>query len=1262
MTSVAGGVAKRAWDLSSDESSVLPPGYAGIEKPHLVYALPLETGVHVKENAAIIGESFSTSNTSSYAFAVYQVMMRALAQAHKMIGKRLAGDLESRGEAPFALHLEVLRESTASAAARAALAVADDASPFGAVHAAASRDGVAAVAGGAPLSMYGIDPAGRQFMRGVPDAVRVVGYRFWFYVLVSDVDLSQYVFQAVDEARRAYDDAAGGELNASGSERWRLLRDRGVLAMALDSLVGLTTLTQRAVLARVHDPTLGATENPAAPRFALDPRFIVPRASRRIAPEQRAIDSYIDSVSGVYNYPFRDHVLVVPVREHIVSRLSGYMWPDYQARRVALVALRAHLSTRARVRDAVAEVAAAEDVFGGAGDEARELAFGDAYERGAARIFDDEALHREAYETADSTAARETAAGGATAMRSPLHAFHFEGLELRERTEAAATAGNWSRERRRAAYVTNQRVLIDSYEQTCASPSAGTSVPSDRMNGWLLALERTEAGSWLGGQRPLLDERFSVFGSFLAMFMLRLETAGYISTAHAEAFRAVFAAYDAYDMEKVLHLNTVFSGPPAVSKSHLMMCLRAWLIPGTTQWVTGFTENAFATDEDMLHRIFLYDEVPPGVFNNERNTRGGTDYESIMKRILDSCVSSKLSQAFHKDAAHQQQRRNQASYSECIGTWFFTTNHPRSWMQPAMSDRVLFERFMERVRMGRTPAEMANIEESLPALERAQMRSARHQIRAMQFLRHKTEDLIHGKALTAPTLACFDICSQALVRALSKMRIEVRIRIIKRMRRLVHGLVIAQAHEYLYSSPASRWYGRDFEYASLRDLDPLLHDRREIVEYVFRTYAGQFIELGSSFVHDTLVAVVASRAKEPFTARYYNEKSQLGLDHPAPDPRAAGRTAGPAAAVSGLARGAAPVRQPRKADYYWQYYTLDMTLNELAAKCAAACLDGATRMTAAQFLPALQKMFSDTIESPVYEKTDAGTGPDALPASLRTSASPPRALPHMFSEGAMLFVAISYVHAPCNDLERAIASTRTCYTRAAHYVTATPVNEAHPDLLRVETISPKPAGERMPYHNPATARRRDASAAFPDIAASAEDEAEERRGLERDAPTRTWYYGESLDRYSARIRARTLYLDEEVDSGFGGRCDFESLDAYAAREYVIEHGRRYPEWHLRGRGPAHELARQEDAAAAASAGDDDDDVLVDDACKGTEDEEDDAGDYSYASEEDEDEHDGDGEDEDEEKRTGASHHGRSAMRSSSDDSSSSSSSSSSMAL
>lgn len=190
----------------------------------------------------------------------------------------------------------------------------------------------------------------------------------------------------------------------------------------------------------------------------------------------------------------------------------------------------------------------------------------------------------------------------------------------------------------------------------------------------------------------------SPFAHFLVDFMSNLEIGFTITYAHKNIVQAWFDCQDLYTFTDS-HVNNLFMGDPATSKSYILKVMEALLISGTTIRFTTVTAAACSYGVNPRNwRISLIDELPPAAFGLVQEKKQGgpvqdrtttDDQAAQMKASLTSCYWHKIVTVPKQAEDGSKQHDTQLIVTESNSVYVACTNATSDMIAPAMADRFV---------------------------------------------------------------------------------------------------------------------------------------------------------------------------------------------------------------------------------------------------------------------------------------------------------------------------------------------------------------------------------------------------------------------------------------------------------------------------------------------------------------------------------------------------------------------------------------------
>ena len=187
------------------------------------------------------------------------------------------------------------------------------------------------------------------------------------------------------------------------------------------------------------------------------------------------------------------------------------------------------------------------------------------------------------------------------------------------------------------------------------------------------------------GAYKLRYDGISVFGHRCLLGMEIFDNLYQICSAHHPLHFLLIARCDAGRHVHGLHLNAIFTGDAATSKSYLLNnVMAANSIGDTVSERTYDTAKADAVEDDKDHAVHVFDEAPATYFKDPKEKGGANEAQ---KRKLTECSTSHRRLHTHEDTGKREQI---TSVSSNIGCQFIATNESRTSFEDAFQTRFHF--------------------------------------------------------------------------------------------------------------------------------------------------------------------------------------------------------------------------------------------------------------------------------------------------------------------------------------------------------------------------------------------------------------------------------------------------------------------------------------------------------------------------------------------------------------------------------------------
>lgn len=170
-----------------------------------------------------------------------------------------------------------------------------------------------------------------------------------------------------------------------------------------------------------------------------------------------------------------------------------------------------------------------------------------------------------------------------------------------------------------------------------------------------------------------------------------------VATGHSSLMLIHHSKYDAYRQTQDLHMNVIFTGEGATSKSFLFEKMKQMSIPATVVELTYQTGKADAIDGDRNDVITVFNEAPAGLFM--KTTHSDPNQEAMFKEKL---TSQRVSCKTWEKDQETDLRSNRTTISQSIGVYLGATNDDPSDASEAMQTRFHWGQFEKNERKNKT--------------------------------------------------------------------------------------------------------------------------------------------------------------------------------------------------------------------------------------------------------------------------------------------------------------------------------------------------------------------------------------------------------------------------------------------------------------------------------------------------------------------------------------------------------------------------------
>lgn len=294
-----------------------------------------------------------------------------------------------------------------------------------------------------------------------------------------------------------------------------------------------------------------------------------------------------------------------------------------------------------------------------------------------------------------------------------------------------------------------------------------------------------------------------------------------VASAHRECYWLLVARNDAFRHEHKLHLNAMFVGDAATSKSFLQTTLETNSVGNTTKKLTYQTSKAGAVDHDDNHHVRLFDETPAAFLKDEKNK---VDEPALKMKLVEQLVSHERPFIDPDTGA----RKKETGLSSCIDVIIGASNESKLAFSDALKTRFHFFE-SEKCMAEREVRDCINALKTMAReqKDRQHMEIIYHQFE--QFYSCQVWQFIRMGAIHKPDTSIINLVMKRFAKELSRYGIKMDTREWSRVEILAMNLAILRAKEILYMTPTGKYAGVDFHPSHLWDAEPLLICTEEIV-------------------------------------------------------------------------------------------------------------------------------------------------------------------------------------------------------------------------------------------------------------------------------------------------------------------------------------------------------------------------------------------------------------------------------------------------
>ena len=321
----------------------------------------------------------------------------------------------------------------------------------------------------------------------------------------------------------------------------------------------------------------------------------------------------------------------------------------------------------------------------------------------------------------------------------------------------------------------------------------------------------------------LVHENMSVIGHRACIVMHMYHHLYQVSSAHRAVYWIHIARLDAFRHQHNLHLNAVWTGDAATSKSYGLSMMEKNSIADTVSNRTYDTDKADAIDSDKNHCVHMFDEAPPGFFKDPKK-------KGPLEALKMKLTSMKTTHRRLHTNDETGERVQIESTSSNIGCLMGATNESRSSFDKPLQTRF---HFFEAEKALNTQHSVANCQHAAKTMAKPQKEKLKA---AVMF--HKFEQAYAALVWTyvrmgriqEPDTTAVGIVTRRFTDLLkSTYDVEVESRTIERVERLSQNLAILRAKQILYHTIGGKYANEPFHPSQIPDAEQYLICTEEIV-------------------------------------------------------------------------------------------------------------------------------------------------------------------------------------------------------------------------------------------------------------------------------------------------------------------------------------------------------------------------------------------------------------------------------------------------
>lgn len=275
-----------------------------------------------------------------------------------------------------------------------------------------------------------------------------------------------------------------------------------------------------------------------------------------------------------------------------------------------------------------------------------------------------------------------------------------------------------------------------------------------------------------------------------------------VATGHSSLMMLHHSKYDAYRQTMDLHMNIIFTGEGATSKSFLFEKMRQMSIPATVVELTYQTSKADAIDGDRNDTITVFNEAPAGLFMTNKHTDPGDE-----ARFKEKLTSQRVSCKTYEKDDETGLRTNRTTISQSIGVYMGATNDDPADATEAMRTRFYFGQFEKSERKNKSMDACMQGEKMWNEIGEDLLQETMNDFHMEHYRMALLFKLMYIGAISYPTLTTSDIVFMKMSDKLRKMKLNTSTRFKERYDILCRIYTMINAIDLIFNYEVKEFVG-----------------------------------------------------------------------------------------------------------------------------------------------------------------------------------------------------------------------------------------------------------------------------------------------------------------------------------------------------------------------------------------------------------------------------------------------------------------------